>query len=85
MAKTLLERYGRISNCGVLHLLETDGSPKVAKPPTEVDRIRNAQKQETIMLKKRQASDLLNAQSRELQKQAREKMANANKPKPASH
>lgn len=81
MAKTLLERYGRLDNCDVLHLMEAEGST-APKQPTEVDRIRNAQKQETIMLKKRQATALLNAQSRELQKQAREKLAKATNPKP---
>lgn len=82
MAKTLLERYGKPENLSVLHLLEAETT--APKPPTEVDRMRLKQKQETLMLKKRQASELLTAQSRELQKDAREKLAKASQPKKTS-
>ena len=42
------------------------------KQPTEVDRLKNKQKQELLSVKQRQGSDMLQAQKRELDKSARE-------------
>lgn len=78
--KTLMERFGRLAHCNVLHLLEAEGAGP--KQPTEVDRIRDKQKLEVLQQKQRQSSELLSAQQRELGKKTREKMAAAQQPKP---
>lgn len=52
------------------------------KQPTEVDRMKNTQKQQEILLKQRQSNDLLQAKRRELDKKGREdmqKLANGTK------
>lgn len=55
----------------VLEAEEPKG-PKPAKEPTEVDRLRDSQKQELLMTKNRQNNDMLQAKMGELKKQSRE-------------
>jgi nicotinic acid mononucleotide adenylyltransferase len=53
-------------------LREAESSTPAPKQPTEVDRLRERQKQEVLSTKQRQSNDLLQAQQRELQKKNRE-------------
>lgn len=54
-------------------LREAEG-PATPKQPSEVDKLKDTQKQQTLLMKQRQAQDLLQAKQRELQKKSREDM-----------
>lgn len=54
------------------------------KPPSETDRMKVRQSQETIALKQRQANELMAAKLRDVQQKAREQQQKASAPKPAS-
>lgn len=55
-------------------LAEVTGAPKPPKSSTEVERLQASQKQQTLMLKGRQAQELLQAKQRELARKSREDM-----------
>lgn len=57
----------------MMNLLEADQAPKL-KVPTEVDRLKANQKQQEIMMKTRQAQELLAAKQRELGRKTRDDM-----------
>ena len=59
-------------NEGEYGLANEAEKPSTPKQPTEVDRLKTQQKQETILTKARQARELAAAKQRELQKKARE-------------
>lgn len=73
--------------CALAHarrtLKEEGGSPQV-KQPTEVDRLKERQKQQNVQTKERQGQEVLQAKTRELQKKTREdqqKIVNGSKSK----
>lgn len=59
----------------------TEAEGTAPKLPTEAERIRIRQKQDALSLKKRQTSELLGAQQRDLEKKARDTANKINKPK----
>lgn len=61
-------------------LQEADAKPGGLKTPTEVDRLKDTQKQQIILTKQRQAQELLQAKQRELAKKSREDMNKITKP-----
>ncbi len=60
-------------------LQEAEGGK--VKTPTEVDQLKQKQKQEDMLTKRRQSDEVLAAQERELEKGADEKLAKMNEPK----
>lgn len=56
----------------MVELLEAAGDKP--KEPTEVDRLKNNQKQQLLLVKQRQSQEMLQAKQRELQKKSREDM-----------
>lgn len=64
------------SGCGSRFPL--DSVTEDVNQASEVDRLKDTQKQQTLMMKQRQQQDLLGARSRELQKKSRETQAQIN-------
>jgi hypothetical protein len=64
----------------VWHVL-TEAEAAKPKEPSEVDQLTQKDKQETLLLKKRQSDELLGAKTRELQKKSADDMAKLNAPK----
>jgi hypothetical protein len=61
----------------------TESEAAQPKQPTEVDQLQQKDKQETLLLKKRQSDELLGAKTRELEKKSADDMAKLNAPKTA--
>jgi hypothetical protein len=64
----------RFADFVILHEADTSRPPGAPKQPTEVDRLKDTQKQQLILTKARQANELLQAKQRELAKKSRDDM-----------
>ena len=75
------KRYGPIKeNFSVRALVEAEGGG-APKPPTETQKLQKAQKQQEILSKQRNATELAAAERRDLDAKSREQMQKITQPK----
>jgi len=73
LVRRLAEAVARI-NTVLVNEVNTARPPGAPKVPTEVDRLKDTQKQQLVLTKQRQAQELLQAKQRELAKKSRDDM-----------
>jgi hypothetical protein len=70
----VLDSHEAVLTHATRQLKEADAKPGGLKTPSEVDRLKDTQKQQIVLTKQRQAQELLQAKQRELAKKSREDM-----------